>query len=69
MRDFLACELYSLKADFHQLLLLADFGQLVAALRGTSAAAGVPMGWNETLKEKQQARSSALYFLWEAGVH
>ncbi len=50
-------------------ILPADIGQLVAALGGTSAAAGVLMEWNKTLKDKQQARGSDLYFLWEAGAH
>jgi hypothetical protein len=49
-------------------ILPADIGQLVAALGGTSAAAGVLMDWNKTLKEKQQARTSDFYFLWEAGA-
>jgi hypothetical protein len=48
-------------------ILPSDIGQLVAALGGTSAAAGVLMDWNKTLKDKQQARSSDFYFLWEAG--
>lgn len=49
-------------------ILPPDIGQLVAALGGTSAAAGVLMDWNKTLKVKQQARTSDFYFLWEAGV-
>ncbi|MCZ8252255.1 MAG: hypothetical protein O9318_07280 [Hylemonella sp.] len=47
-------------------ILPSDIGQLVAALGGTSAAAGVLMDWNKTLKDKQQARSSDFYFLWQA---
>ena len=49
-------------------ILPADIGQIVATLGGTSAAAGVLMDWNKTLKEKQQARTSDFYFLWEAGA-
>lgn len=47
-------------------LLPANIGQLVAALGGTSAAAGILMDWNRTLKQKQHAKSNDFFFLWEA---
>lgn len=49
-------------------ILPADIGQLVATLGGTSAAGGILMDWNKLFKEKQQARASDFYFLWEAGA-
>jgi hypothetical protein len=47
-------------------ILPPNVGQLVAALGGVSAAAGIIMEWNKTLKDKQQARASDFFFLWEA---
>jgi len=49
-------------------ILPPDIGQLVAALGGTSAVAGLLMDWNKSFKEKQQARASDFFFLWEAGA-
>ena len=47
-------------------ILPPNIGQIVAALGGVSAAAGILLDWNKTLKDKQQARASDFFFLWEA---
>jgi hypothetical protein len=46
--------------------LPADIGSIIAALGGGSAVAGSVMDYNKTFKEKQEARSSDFYFLWQA---
>jgi hypothetical protein len=47
-------------------LLPPDIGQIVAAVGGGSAIATVLMDYNKTLKEKEEARASDFYFLWQA---
>jgi hypothetical protein len=48
-------------------ILPSDVGQLVAAIGGTSAVTSAIFDWNKAFKEKQQARASDYYFLWQAG--
>lgn len=47
-------------------VLPPDIGQIVAALGGGSAVIGALIDYNKTLKEKDEARASDFYFLWQA---
>ncbi|WP_157572044.1 hypothetical protein [Hydrogenophaga taeniospiralis] len=48
-------------------VLPSNIGDIVAALGGTSAVVGPLLEFNQTLKEKQEARKNDFYFLWQAG--
>ena len=43
-----------------------NIAQIVAAIGGSSAVVGALMDYNKTLKEKEEARASDFYFLWQA---
>lgn len=47
-------------------MLPANIGEIIAAVGGGTALTSALMDYNKTFKEKEEARSSDFYFLWQA---
>jgi hypothetical protein len=47
-------------------ILPANIGEIIATIGGGTALATALMDYNKTFKEKEEARSSDFYFLWQA---